>query len=127
MRQFDFRDAQATLDSEDRTYVVLATDTTYLFRWDLGNRTPWIETSNYLKSRLPGGFHQGISDVSLGQSDVCIDSRCGDEAVIWISNELVRRGVVQPSMPVVMVHEDGHEQDLGPVGGVVTARSMAHA
>jgi hypothetical protein len=101
---------------EDRSYLVLAADTTYRFRHGQGNRIPWRDLEPLLESRLPGGFHEALGDVSLGLGDVSVDARCGDEGIAWICRQLVARQIVSPSVPVSVQHLDGHEEQIGAVG-----------
>jgi hypothetical protein len=129
MRLIDLRnDAPPTIGDdgtpgEDRSYLVLAVDATYRFRHGEGNQIPWKELEPLLESRLPGGSHVALGDVSIGQGDVAIDARCGEEGIAWICRQLVAREIVAPSVPVAIQHLDGPEELIGAVGRAATEHS----
>jgi hypothetical protein len=122
MRLIDLRNDAAPspaddgTSAEDRSYLVLAADATYRFRHGHGNRIPWRDLEPLLESRLPGGNHVALGDVSIGEGDVAIDARCGEEGIAWICRQLVARRVVAPSVPVTVQHVDAPEEHLGAVG-----------
>ena len=133
MRLIDLRDTsqpphQAAAGSddegsfgEDRSYLVLASDVTYRFQLDGGNKLPWDRLSAELTARLPGNGHDYLHDVSVGMSDILIDARIPRDSVQWICREILARELLPPSAPVCLQHVDGHEERIGVLGKVVAA------
>lgn len=130
MRLLDCRDQYAAIEPhDDRTYLVLATDMTVKFRWGGGNQAPWSALEPMLQRKLPGGFHEGLGDVSVGaDAGVQVDARCGgDEAAAWFARELVARNMVPPSAPVTLVYPDGRDRALGTAGDLAASTSWKMA
>lgn len=117
MRMIDFRDRRVPSENEpERSYVALADDVTYLFRWGPGNLVPWSELEAFLLGKLPGGFHAGLGDVSIGEADVVIDGRSGDgDAHAWLCSRLMERHIVPSSAPVTVAYPSGYREELGPL------------
>lgn len=136
MRLIDLRDANLPLPyaaggqdedrtDEERSNLVLAPDATFRFRLDDGNKIPWSALESMLEARLPHNGHDHLHDVSLGASDVCIDGRCGEDAVRWICDEILARRIVAPSIPVTVQYPGGYEERLGAIGEAARRFSMA--
>lgn len=129
MRIVDLRDRRVPVEAEpDRTYVALADDATYLFRWGAGNLAPWSEVESFLLGRLPGGFHSGLGDLSVGGADVVVDGRAGDgDAHAWLCSRLLERNVVPASAPVSVVYPSGYIEELGPLACAARLEVPAYA
>lgn len=129
MRTIDFRDRRVPSEHEpERTYVALADDATYLFRFGAGNLVPWDELEPFLLGRLPGGFHAGLGDLSVGAADVVVDGRAGDgDAHAWLCSRLMDRGILSPSVPVTVAYPSGYREELGPLGCAARLEVPAYA
>ena len=117
-------DVRKIQEDDQRTYIVLGDTKTYKFFWGEGqNYMPWDELQSDLIRSLPQGsgkdFHNGIGNVSIDNIDIVIDgSSCDLQNAGWICRELISRGLVAESRPVILAHADGYEEPLGYAGTV---------